>query len=172
MADENNNDQELKLNPPNNKKKLFVIMAIVIVLIVGAAAGTYFFFSDSDEILSETEINGQLKSSESIAPALYVALPRALRFNAPGANRDRFVEINVQLLVRSSDNAKVVKGHIPSIESTLLAVFSQAFADNLATSAGKATLKKKSLTEVQKVMTSIVGKPIVEQVLFTGFVMQ
>ena len=99
-------------------------------------------------------------------------MPRPFRFNVPGANRDRFVEIRVQLLTRGSDNEEFAKKHIPLLESTLLAVFSQSNADNLVTSAGKESLKQKSLAEVQKVMMDIEKKKIVEQVLFTGFVMQ
>ena len=61
---------------------------------------------------------------------------------------------------------------MPLIESTLLAVFSQSNADDLATSAGKTSLKQKSLVEVHKMMKDIEGKNVVEKVLFTGFVMQ
>jgi flagellar FliL protein len=99
-------------------------------------------------------------------------LPRPFRFNVPGAARDRFVEIRVQLLVRGGDNEETTKKHIPLLESTLLGVFSKANADDLATSAGKTSLKQQSLTEVQAVMKDISGQPTVEKVLFTGFVMQ
>lgn len=99
-------------------------------------------------------------------------MPRPFRFNVPGAARDRFVEIRVQLLVRGGDNEEEAKKHIPLIESTLLNVFSLSNADDLATSAGKASLKQKALIEVQKIMTEITDNKIIEQVLFTGFVMQ
>jgi flagellar FliL protein len=75
-------------------------------------------------------------------------------------------------MVRGGDNDENAKMHIPLIESTLLGVFSQANADDLATSAGKASLKQKSLMAVQKVMTDIEGNKTIEKVLFTGFVMQ
>ena len=104
--------------------------------------------------------------------AIYVPLPRPFRFNVPGASRDRFVEIRVQLLVRGSDNEEDAKKHIPLIESTLLRMFSQSNADDLATSAGKTSLKQKSLIEVQKTMQDVASSKVVEQVLFTGFVMQ
>ena len=104
--------------------------------------------------------------------ALYVPMPRPFRFNVPGAARDRFVEIRVQLLVRGTENEEEAKKHVPLIESTLLAVFSMSNADDLGTSAGKTSLKQRALIEVQKEMTDITGNKIVEQVLFTGFVMQ
>lgn len=180
MAEEN--DKELELDNPGKKKKLIIIIAIVLVVLIAGGAGAYFFLGD-DEV-SQEELDAALSSGEEVAmesteasgaeigSALYVPMPRPFRFNVPGAARDRFVEIRVQLLVRGAENEEAAKKHVPLIESTLLAVFSQANADDLATSAGKVSLKQKSLSEVHKIMSEVEGRKVVEQVLFTGFVMQ
>ena len=178
MAEEN----DLELDKGKGKKKLIIIIAAVVVLALGGAGAFFFLGGDSD--VSEAEMAAALDSSEPAADgeasssvaetgsALYVPMPRPFRFNVPGAARDRFVEIRVQLLVRGSDSEEEAKKHVPLIESTILNVFSQANADDLATSAGKTSLKQLTLVEVQKIMKDISGKNIVEQVLFTGFVMQ
>lgn len=182
MAEEN----ELELDDSGKKKKkLIVIIAIVVLLVAGG--GGAFFFMGGDDAPSQAEMDAALdsggddesadgseaqSSAAQTGTALYVPMPRPFRFNVPGAARDRFVEIRVQLLVRGSDNEEEAKKHVPLIESTLLAVFSQSNADDLATSAGKASLKQKSLAEVQKTMKDVAGNKIIEQVLFTGFVMQ
>lgn len=186
MADEK--DKELELDNSGKKKKMmFIIIAVVAVLAIGGGAA--FFFMGGEEEPSAEQLEAALDSGETVdgeadesAPvadagasmgsALYVPMPRPFRFNVPGANRDRFVEIRVQLLVRGSDNEEAAKKHVPLIESTLLAVFSQSNADDLATSAGKTSLKQQALSEVHKIMTDIEGQKVVEQVLFTGFVMQ
>jgi flagellar FliL protein len=179
MADE----KELELDNSGKKKKLIVIIAIVAVLAIGGGAAA-FFMMGSDEEMTQSELDAALDSGSGaemqatadsdaeVGSALYVPMPRPFRFNVPGAARDRFVEIRVQLLVRGADNEEAAKKHVPLIESTLLAVFSQSNADDLATSAGKTSLKQKSLSEVQKIMTEVEGNKIVEKVLFTGFVMQ
>lgn len=178
MADEN----ELELDNSGKKKKLIIIIAIVAVLAIGGGAAAFFMMGD-DEITQaelDAELNSGSTESEEVEPdgnaeigsALYVPMPRPFRFNVPGAARDRFVEIRVQLLVRGADNEEAAKKHVPLIESTLLAVFSQSNADDLATSAGKTSLKQKSLAEVHKIMKDVEGNKIVEKVLFTGFVMQ
>jgi len=99
-------------------------------------------------------------------------MPRPFVFNVPGANRDRLVQIKVQLLVRGAQNEETAKKHIPLIEGTLLRVFSGTSADELGTSAGKDALKKNALKAVQDELLSIAGRTVVESVLFTGFVMQ
>ncbi|WP_440875597.1 flagellar basal body-associated protein FliL [Thalassotalea sp. PLHSN55] len=178
MADEQ--ESELELDNSGKKKKLIIIIIAVVVLL-GAGGGGYYFFMMGDA--SQEEVDATLsggdeapaeaaESSASTGSALYVPMPRPFRFNVPGAARDRFVEIRVQLLVRGSDDEEEAKKHVPLIESTLLNVFSLSNADDLATSAGKVSLKQKSLAEVQKTMTDIAGRKVVEQVLFTGFVMQ
>ena len=179
MADE----KELELDNSGKKKKLIIIIAIVAVLAIGGGAAA-FFMMGGDEEVTQAELDAALDSGEEtqveaasdgdaeLGSALYVPMPRPFRFNVPGAARDRFVEIRVQLLVRGGDNEEAAKKHVPLVESTLLAVFSQSNADDLATSAGKTALKQKSLSEVHKVMTEVEGSKIVEKVLFTGFVMQ
>jgi len=184
MADdkENGKEVELEVEGSGKKKKLIIIIAAVVLLLGGGGAG-YFFFMGSDDVASEEQLEAALdsggdegqaeaKSGAELGSALYVPMPRPFRFNVPGAARDRFVEIRVQLLVRGGDNEENAKMHIPLIESTLLGVFSQANADDLATSAGKVSLKQQSLAAVQKTMKDVEGDKTVEKVLFTGFVMQ
>ncbi len=176
-------EKALELDNSGKKKKLIIIIAIVAVLLIGGGAAAFFMLGGDDEV-SQAELDAALDSGSTsemattsggnaeLGSALYVPMPRPFRFNVPGAARDRFVEIRVQLLVRGSDNEEAAKKHVPLIESTLLAVFSQSNADDLGTSAGKTSLKQKSLAEVHKVMTEVEGSKIVETVLFTGFVMQ
>jgi flagellar FliL protein len=181
-VDDKDNEKPLELDNSAKKKKLIIIIAGVIVLVaVGIGA---FLFMGNDDNLSQAELdaaleNGEMTTAESAddtaattESAYYVPMPRPFRFNVPGTSRDRFVEIRVQLLTRGSDNEEAAKKHVPLIESTLLAVFSQSNADNLVTSAGKLSLKQQCLAELQKIMTDIEGRKVVEQVLFTGFVMQ
>jgi len=188
MADEkekaDGNDAELELDGGGKKNKMLIIIIAVVVLL--GAGGGYFFFMGGDEPVSQEQLDAALDSDDpagkgegeaqssgaQVGTALYVPMPRPFRFNVPGAARDRFVEIRVQLLVRGGDNEENAKKHIPLIESTLLGVFSQANADDLATSAGKESLKQQSLAALQKIMTDIESDKTVEKVLFTGFVMQ
>ncbi len=184
MADEKAKEGELELDNSGKKKKLIIIIIAVVVLLGGGGAGYFFFMDGSDSGASQEQLDAALDSDSGdsaaakvdsgakLGTALYVPMPRPFRFNVPGAARDRFVEIRVQLLVRGGDNEENAKMHIPLIESTLLGIFSQANADDLATSAGKISLKQQSLAAVQKIMTDVEGDKTVEKVLFTGFVMQ
>jgi len=189
MADEKGKaggkEADLEIDGGGKKKKMIIII-IAVVILLAAGGGAYFFFMGGDSgapaeqassaAEGESSGDGSEGSSASegakVGTALYVPMPRPFRFNVPGAARDRFVEIRVQLLVRGGDNEENAKMNIPLIESTLLNIFSQANADDLATSAGKEALKQQSLAAVQLVMKDLEGSETVETVLFTGFVMQ
>lgn len=174
-------EEELQMEEGGKKGKMMLIIIIVVVLIAGGA-GAFFFLGGSDEAAPAEGIEGGSAQASggdvggmptaNLGTALYVAMPRPFVFNVPGAGRDRLVQIKVQLMVRGSDNEELAKMHIPMIEGTLLRVFSTANADDLVTEAGKVAIKDQSVREVQKAMQDIAGNQVVEQVLFTGFVMQ
>jgi flagellar FliL protein len=160
MADEKELQMEEGAKP---KSKMMLIIIIAVVVLAGGGAAAYFLLgSSSDEAMMEESEVMEDKGE----------MPRPFIFNVPGVARERLVQIRVQLLVRGADNEETAKMHIPSIEGALLQVFSGANADDLVTEAGKMELRDKAVTEVQTKMQELVGNTVVEQVLFTGFVMQ
>ncbi|PKH00801.1 flagellar basal body-associated protein FliL [Paraglaciecola sp. MB-3u-78] len=171
-------EEELKMEEGSKKIKLIIIIVAVVVLIAGGGAAYYFLMGDDAPIMA-SEGEPAVQGEEGVASALvktgtalYVAMPRPFVFNVPGSNRDRLVEIKVQLMMRGSDNEEQAKMHIPLIEGTLLKTFSTANADDLVTEAGKIAIRDSALKEVQKTMLDVSGNQTVEEVLFIGFVMQ
>ena len=177
MAEEQR-DLEMEEGGGKSKKLLFIIIAAVVL--VGGGAAAYFMMGSEPPPEEQTVAEQPDADAEAAAPksaadkgsALYVAMPRPFVFNVPGSVRDRLVQIKVQLLVRGDASEEMAKRHIPLIEGTLLSTFSKTNADDLSTMAGKEALKVKALQDVQVAMNDVAGQKIVEQVLFTGFVMQ
>jgi flagellar FliL protein len=171
-------EQELKGDEAPKKSKMMLIIIIVVVLLAGGGGAAYFFLFMGDEpVAEETEAgegDGGAGAGEAPAEgaAIYVGMPRPFQFNAPGTSRERIVQIEVQLMVRGQENEELAKRHIPMIEGNLLQVFSAANADDLVTDVGKTELRDKATSQVRQTMTGLEKKPVVEQVLFTGFVIQ
>lgn len=173
-------EQELQMEESAPKKgKMMIIIIAAVVVIVGAVAAFLLLGGSSDESELDDPAaqevvadDGPVIGSTNVGTALYVAMPRPFVFNVPGSGRDRLVEIRVQLMVRGTDAEETAKMHIPMLEGKLLTVFSTSNADDLVTEAGKISMREQSLREVQKAMQEIAGNPVIEQVLFTGFVMQ
>lgn len=172
MAD----DTELTLKDPaaGKKKKLIIIIALAVILLGGGGAGAFLMLSGSDKPPAEVAEGeeGAKPKVEAPQPSLYVGMPRPFVFNVAGAQRDRLVQIKIQLMVRGTADETLAKQNIPLIEGTLLRVFSAASAEQLMTFEGKEKLRKDSLEECRRVLKDLVSSPVIEQVLFTGFVMQ
>lgn len=159
------------------KKKLIIIIGAAVLLAVVAVVAVLMMSGDSAEPAPTEAGAAETVATDPNATAdkgsaLYVSMPRPFIFNVPGATKDRLVQIKVQLLVRGSNNEETAKVHIPLIESTLLRTFSTSNAEELITVEGKENLKKKALKEVQEALVGVAGSEVVEEVLFTGFVMQ
>ena len=170
-------EEELQMEDGSKKGKLMIIIIAVVILIAGGGAAYFFLMGDDSGAMEDQEVIEQGEGGAAAAmvktgTALYVAMPRPFVFNVPGSTRDRLVEIKVQLMLRGSDNEEQAKMHIPLIEGTLLKTFSAANADDLVTDAGKTAIRDIALKEVQKTMLDVSGNQTVEDVLFTGFVMQ
>jgi len=169
--------EELQIEEGGKKKGKLMLIIIIVIVLLGGGAGAYFFlFMGNDTEMVEGEGETEEMSVETEAPpegqALYVAMPRPFTFNAPGVARERIVQIEVQLMVRGVESEELAKRHIPMIEGTLLQVFSASNADDLVTDVGKVELKDRATKQVRQVMKELEGSAIVEQVLFTGFVIQ
>lgn len=164
------------------KGKLLIIIIVAVVLLLGGGAAAYFFLfaggDDTEEQAQEDAAQEEVVETveqplnDVSAEARYVAMPRPFIFNAPGIGKDRLVQIEVQLLVRGSMRSAMAQSHIPLIEARLLEIFSASSADELVTDIGKVALRQRALDAVNEKMIEVAQEPIVEELLFTGFVMQ
>ncbi len=159
------------------KSKLMLIIIIAVVLLAGGGGAAYFFLFMGDETpVEETAATEDESQSNIVTPAsgaaIYVAMPRPFQFNSPGIARERIVQIEVQLMVRGGDNEELAKRHIPRLEGSLLQVFSASNADELVTDVGKVDLRNRATKQVRQSMMEVENNPVVEEVLFTGFVIQ
>ncbi|MGL4474984.1 MAG: flagellar basal body-associated protein FliL [Shewanella sp.] len=164
---------------PKAKSKLPLIIIAAVVVLLAIGGGAFFFLSGGEEPAPETTEAGAAAPATDPAAgapatgeAFYVPMPRPFLFNLAVGSRTRLVEIKVQLMGRGTEDAALISKHIPLIEDALLSSFSAAEASNLSTQAGKDELRTDALNKVQTTVQTVTGRKLVEQVLFTGFVMQ
>ena len=166
--------QLAEADAPKSKKKFIVFGAIGVLVLALIAGGVVYFLGGEDEAPAEVvaDPNAPQAQMANSGEAFYVAMPRPFLFNLPGPNRTRLVEIKVQLMVRGPDDDTMIKKHIPLIEDALLTTFSGADVQKLSTQAGKDEMRQLALLNVQNTVQPVMGRKVVEKVLFTGFVMQ
>lgn len=168
MADE----QQLELKNHGGKKKLIIIVAAVLVLALAGGGAWFFMSSGAKKGGHDGQSEEELAAAKLAKETRYVVMPRPFVFNVPGNPKDRMVQIKMALLVRGPKNEELAKLHAPLIEGALLKVVTTYTADELLTSAGKERLRAEALKTMQGVMTEVSNEPVIEQLLFSGFVMQ
>lgn len=165
-------DNELTLKDPAaaKKKKLIMVIALV-VIVLGGGVGGWLMLAGGDKPAAAAAEEAK-PAANTPQPSLYVPMLHPFVFNVAGGQQDRLVQIKIQLMVRGAADEALAKQNTPLIEGTLLRVFSAATAEQLMTFEGKEKLRQDSLEECRRVLKDLVSSPVIEQVLFTGFVMQ
>ena len=159
-----------------------MLLGVAIVCSALAGGGAYVFSGKSAPKKGEhgDAAHGQAAEGESheeegehaAAPASYLGLDPAFVVNLESGDEAHYLQAEVQLMARDAHALEAAKVHVPMLRNTLLLLFGQQKPADLATRAGKEKLQQAALAEVQRVLKAETGKPIVEAVYFTSFVMQ
>ncbi|MBE4300044.1 flagellar basal body-associated protein FliL [Vibrio parahaemolyticus] len=156
---------------PKGKSKLLIIIIAVVVLLGGGGAAA-FFLMGSDDSAQAAEAESQQAQAAAANPIAYVNLPQPFIFNVAGDRRDRLVQIKAQLMVRGSENEQLARYHSPLVESSLLSTFASATVEQLRSPTGRVELRDRASEDIKAALNAAVGKPVIEKVLFTDFVIQ
>ena len=81
-------------------------------------------------------------------------------------------EADVALRVTGDAAAAAVKHHEPLIRNQLVGLFAQQGVDDMSSVEAKEKLRQEALKQVQQVLETEEGKPIVEDVLFNNLIVQ
>ncbi|EOX1812264.1 flagellar basal body-associated protein FliL [Vibrio cholerae] len=165
-------EEDLGTEAPKGKKKLLIIIIAAVVLLAGGGGAAFFMMgSGGDEAAADAEQKTE-KVAAPTDPVSYVNIAQPFVFNVTGDAKDRLVQIKVQLMVRGSQNESLARYHSPLVESSLLATFASATVEQLRTPNGRIELRDKATDDIKAALNQAVGKPVIEKVLFTDFVMQ
>lgn len=113
------------------------------------------------------------KEGEKEAGAVtYLALDPPFVVNIAEANNMRFLQVSMEVMAKDPAVVEDVKKHMPAIRNSLVLLLSSQGYPTLNSQEGKEKIRVNSLAEIQKILQEHTGKPGVEAVYFTGFVMQ
>ena len=154
------------------KKKLIMMVVLALLLIGVSVGGTIMAL----KVLAPPPAPVEAALAEPLEPvkkpAIYYPIKPEVVVNYGDKGRQRYAQIEVTLLIRDDDVIPAVELHAPAISNALiLTIGGQEYAD-VQTAEGKELLRQQCLQAIQKILEKEIGKPGVEQVLFTSFVMQ
>ncbi|WP_321833942.1 flagellar basal body-associated protein FliL [Pseudomonas kulmbachensis] len=149
------------------KLKLIILIVVAVLLAIGLSVGAtwYFMHSPKTELVAEANANVKL-------PAIYEPLTPAFVVNYNANGRQRYLQVSLTLQARDPADLKALMVHMPVIRNNLVMLFSGQTFDDLATPVGQEILRQKTTASVQEVAQKELGKVVIDQVLFTNFVLQ
>ena len=159
-----------------SKLKLIILIVVALLLAIGLSVGaTWFFLSKGGD--KKDEGKKEEAAAEHAAPvkqpAIYEPLAPAFVVNFNQNGRQRYMQLSITMQGRNQADLDALTVHMPVIRNNLVMMFSgQGFDTLAASSVGQEMLRQKATAVVQEVAQKEVGKPVVDQLLFTNFVLQ
>ena len=162
-------DAAVKDPATKGKLKLIILIVVALLLAIGLSVGATWYFMHSNQskpvaVAETAPVGKQPAIFESMAPA-FVA-----NFNQNG--RQRYMQVSITMLARNQADLDALKMHMPVIRNNLVMLFSGQDFATLASPVGQEMLRQKATASVQEVAQKELGKVVVEQLLFTNFVLQ
>ncbi|MBK5299917.1 MULTISPECIES: flagellar basal body-associated protein FliL [Gammaproteobacteria] len=151
------------------KIKLIIVIVVAMLLAIGLSVGATWYFMHSAQskpaAADETAVVGK-------QPAIFEPMAPAFVANYNVNGRQRYMQVSITLQGRNQADLDALKVHMPVIRNNLVMLFSGQDFATLATPVGQEMLRQKATASVQEVAQKELGKVVIEQLLFTNFVLQ
>ena len=168
-------EKELDLGEEKkSSKKLIYIGAGLISLLLVVGATLYFagfFANDGSSNPEEQEIaESDEETVESVT--IYHPLEPDFIINFPKGQSAKLFQVGITVLAKSEVAVEALKQHSPMIRNNLLMLLNGQEPETLRKREGKEALQASVLEEIKKIVDKQADGKEIEEVFFTGFVMQ
>ncbi|MEZ5523985.1 MAG: flagellar basal body-associated FliL family protein [Pseudomonadales bacterium] len=162
-------NEELEVDESKKKgggSKLIIIIAAVLLGISLGAASMFFFVGGSSETEEAANEEPQWVSS------IYHRFEKPFIVTVLSEGKQRYLQVNVAVKTKQQEAIDAIVAHEPVIKSRLNDLFASQQLASLQTDTGRQSLNQTATTTVQDFLASKDESLLIEQVLFTDFVMQ
>lgn len=153
------------------KKKLLIIGGAVALLVVIAAGAAFFLLGGKKEGES-ADAEAEAAAAAPPPPAMYAPLGDGFTITLASADKPRYMKLAISVMSHDKAAIDELAVHAPLVRSRLVGLLGASDFEKLRTDEGKKALQADVLKTVQDVLQAETGKPGVEQVYFTEFVLQ
>ncbi len=112
-------------------------------------------------------------TAQEVPPSVYIDISPSFVTNYDEGARLKYLKARVSLKV-VTDSEEMIRHHLPSIQNTLVILFSSQAEENLISTVGRESLRREALEEVRRVMSMLErqGNQKIEDLYFTDFIVQ
>lgn len=112
-------------------------------------------------------------AAQVIPDSVYVDITPSFVTNYDEGARLKYLKARVSLKIKA-ESEEMVWHHLPSIQNTLVILFSAQAEENLTSTVGRESLRREALQEVKSIMSTLAnsGNQNIEELYFTDFIVQ
>ncbi|MBQ9274349.1 MAG: flagellar basal body-associated FliL family protein [Succinivibrio sp.] len=167
--------------PKRGKGLLIVILLLVLILLGGGGYMGAAFFLNLPPFEVEKQTTEELAAIKAAKEAeleaeqhrdYFIKFETPFTFNLTDKKRQHSAQIEIVLVVSGSESEDIALKNQPLLSSTIFSTISNQSYTSMLMPSGRARLKLLLLDALRAKMSEVARNPVVEQVLFTGFVMQ
>jgi flagellar protein FliL len=144
-----------------------LVMVLGVVVLVLLAGGGYLLLQSRS-----AKANAAAAAPAPKTPELYLPLDPAFVVNFQDQDSTRYLQVGVTLMTHDQNAVQAMKDSDPVIRNALVMLFSSQTYAGLSDIEGKKKLQAQALDAVRKIVADKTGKPDVDALYFTSFVMQ
>jgi len=179
---EDEDDAAQAIEAAARKKKIIMLAVIGVVLLALAGGGTWFGLrmlggdksapAEEAAHAEEPAKEGEHGQEGEAKKAFYEALDPAFLANYTVGGRQHYLQVSLAVLTREEEALTALKTHMPLVRNRIVLLLSGEVFEQLQSDEGRVQLQQKLLAAIQEILQKETGKPGIDQVFFTGFVMQ
>ncbi len=102
----------------------------------------------------------------------YMELTPPLVVNLATARAASYARIDIQLSIQTDKDAALVTHHMPRIRDRLISLLAGRDGATMTTAQARDALRAELLNNLRETMLAQTGKPAIEALYFTGFIIQ
>jgi flagellar FliL protein len=151
----------------------WVVILLVVLLLVSGGGGYALFALSKQSVRGSAAAQVDDKAVvKAKSPELYLALEPAFVVNFHNEESLSYLQVGVTLMSHDAAAIQAAKDADPVIRNALVLLFSSQDGTEISSTDGKQKLQAKALAAVQKIISDKLGKPGIDALYFTSFVMQ
>lgn len=163
------------------KKKILMLAIVGVVLLLVAGGGTWFALralSGDKAPAAETPAEEHAPAEEGHEAAgehkvsVYESLDPPFLANFQTGGRAHYLQVSIAVMARDDAAMTAVRTHMPLLRNRIVMLLSGEVFEQLQSDEGRVQLQQKLLAAIQEILQKETGKPQIEQVFFTNYVMQ
>lgn len=160
--------------------KLALLVLLLLLLLGGTSFATLSYLGvfgtpENDEVAQQSpeastdEASGEAKF---VATVNYYPMEPEFIVNFMARGRQRYMQVGLSLKIADPDGLAQIENHEPLLRNSIVILLSAQDYLGLQSDEGRVALRKQLLQSIRDIMTKETGKPIVDEVFFTSYVLQ